>query len=863
MKSGKKLFAILSRPWKLKFIAIAMMKNEGLRKAIQTGEGLVGTIEFFPEEGKYHYDGHRKCGLCLSPSQTEAYGGICPVCGRKLTIGVSHRIAQLSDRPEGYERKQAAGFERLIPLPELIGASLGCSAAGGKAGKVYQTMLQKLGPEFPILRELPLEEIGRIAGRRIAEGIGRLRKGEVVWRPGFDGEYGRFQLFAPGEAEQLPGQMSLFGQQADRESQKAGTETTGAETTGIETTRAECGCTLPTQNAAPARKESALTRKETRQPKRPEPVWNEKQRQAIESVRRVTVVKAGPGTGKTGTLAAHILHLVETRRVKPSHITAVTFTNQAARELRERIEKQLGRASAKKVQIGSFHSIAWRILKDSGREFLLAGEMETRELVGQIREKYGLTQSVSQLLTQLSNEKTGRSRNDSRLPKEVLKAYQDSLNEWQALDFDDILLEALQLAQEEGEAGKHADPGPFSYLLVDEFQDINPLQYELIQAWNQGGRELFVIGDPDQAIYGFRGADAGCFERLLKDFPEACVITLEENYRSTPQILALACEMISKNPGKKRILRPHRPAGRDVRMAEADSERAEAIFVAKEINRLTGGIGMLEAHELFPEGEGAGWTFEDIAVLYRTHRQAALLEECLGKEGIPYVAAGRESFLQEETVRGTVCFFKSLLEPEHKLAVRTARTLLWSVPPANPAVASYEAAAEKYAPLLGRRKPQKLLEEWRKDWQLEQKEEMQKLYQTAVFYQKMPEFLEALEKGTEGDLKRCGGKQYMAGAVTLMTLHGSKGLEFPVVFLYGARKGRIPFAGGKAPLEEEEERRLFYVGLTRAKEALILTTSQEPSPFLEGISPERIYREKVAAGKTREYGRQMSLFDFI
>lgn len=267
---------------------------------------------------------------------------------------------------------------------------------------------------------------------------------------------------------------------------------------------------------------------------------------------------------------------------------------------------------------------------------------------------------------------------------------------------------------------------------------------------------------------------------------------------------------------------------------------------------------MLEAQELFPEGEGNAWSFEDIAVLYRTHRQAALLEECLKKEGIPFVVVGKENFLQEETVRGSICFFKSLLRPDDRLAAQTAFMLLQ-----NQTAAAYEDLRDKYMPRIRRQTPRKLLEEWIKDLGLEQKEEMQKLYRTSVYYQKLPEFLESLEMGTEGDVKRCGGKQYRAGAVTLMTLHGAKGLEFPVVMLYGVGKGLLPFAGGRIPSDEEEERRLFYVGLTRAREVLILTSSREPSPFLEDISPELMNRKKIYAEKSREYGRQMSLFDMM
>ncbi len=835
------------------------LSYEALRKALQTGEGLAGTIEFFPEEGKYHYDGHRKCGLCLAPSETQGYDGVCPVCGRKLTIGVSHRIEQLSDRPEGYQKAQAVGFESLVPLPELIGASLGCSPAAGKAAKVYQALLQKLGPEFPILRAIPLEEIERVSGKLIAEGIGRLRRGEVTWRPGFDGEYGSFRVFTRSEIEQLDGQVSLFGEKSGSPEETAGKGQKSKKTGGA---KGQDDLERYIGNAERNKKDFERLLEPAAKADQQGPLWNEKQRQAIESIQRVTVVKAGPGTGKTGTLAAHILHLLETRRVKPSCITAVTFTNQAARELRERIERQLGKSLSQKLQIGSFHAIAWKLLKDRGMEFSLAGEMETRELAERIRKEWNLKQSVSQLLTQISNYKTGIGAEDNCVEQKALEAYQNSLREWGAFDFDDVLLEALRIAQEEDlEKEKSADAGAFSYLLVDEFQDINPLQYQLIKAWNQKGRELFVIGDQDQAIYGFRGADARCFQKLFEDFPEARQIVLEENYRSAPQILAAATQIISLNPGGKRHLNPNKPKGAPVRIVEAGGEKAEAIFVAKEISRLAGGIGMLEAQELFSTREGNTWGFEDIAVLYRTHRQAALLEECLRTEGIPYVVAGREPFLEETAVRGTICFFKSLLRPEDKLAAQTAQTLLWGIKPEKMAASTFAAMAERYLPKLKRKKPQKLLEEWMEDLKLEKRKEMQKLYQTSFFYQKMPDFLEALETGIESDLKRCGGKHYTAGAVTLMTLHGSKGLEFPVVLIYGARKGLIPFVGGKVPSEEEEERRLFYVGLTRAKEMLVLTSSQEPSPFLGEIHPDLADREKVYINKKEEYGKQMNLFE--
>lgn len=840
------------------------LSYEGLRNAIQTGKGLKGTIEFFPEEGKYHYDGHRKCGICLSPGETQKYNGICPVCGKKLTIGVSHRIEQMADRPEGCLPEHKALFESLVPLPEIIGASVGHSAASAKVIREYETMLRKLGPEFSILREIPLEEIRSVSGILISEGIQRLRNGQVTRLPGFDGEYGIIQLFTPRELDELDGQISLFENLLAMPGEPAASSK-------------PLPMTMSGQETVLPKAADTATVPEPKVP--PKATVNEHQRQAIESIDRVTMVTAGPGTGKTSTLISHILYLLKIRRIKPSYITAVTFTNQAAKELRERVKKEMGKGtSARKLQVGTFHSIAWKLLKNSGIEFTLAGDTDTRDLADRLIKEHDLDMSVSRFLTEISNYKINMcleascTRADTAVsPDDILPAsapapspafrdafqgYQNYLKEWNALDFDDLLLEALHIARETADDGKKGtDAGQFTYLMVDEFQDINPLQYQLMNAWNKNGKELFVIGDSDQAIYGFRGADAECFQKLNAEFPNARQITLEENYRSTPQILSLASEVISKNPGGYRQLHPNRPQGSPARFVQTASEKAEAIFAAKEINRLAGGIGMLEAQELFPETEGKAWSFDDIAVLYRTHRQAQLLETCLKREGIPYLVSGREHFLQEPIVRGTVNFFKSLMQPENALARDTAQKLLCNL--------NLDELAEKYQPQLNRKKPQKILEEWMTDLNLEDEPAMGKLYQTSIFHQTMPAFMEELELGVESDLKRCKNKHYKSGAVTLMTLHGSKGLEFPVVILYGVKKGLIPFEMKHASSDMEEERRLFYVGITRARDSLILTASREESPFLANMPEELLHREEARQGKGAGNGTQMNLFEFM
>ena len=171
------------------------LSYQGLWDAVQNGKGLEGTIEFFPEEGKYHFDGHRKCGVCLSPKESEMYNGICPVCGKKLTMGVDHRVEQLADRAEGFVKKDGKKYESLVPLPEVISTCMGYSAASKKVQGCFEQMIQTLGTEFDILRNVPSEDIKSCAGERIAEGIENVRTGNVKRIPGYDGEYGKIELF--------------------------------------------------------------------------------------------------------------------------------------------------------------------------------------------------------------------------------------------------------------------------------------------------------------------------------------------------------------------------------------------------------------------------------------------------------------------------------------------------------------------------------------------------------------------------------------------------------------------------------------------------------------------------------------------
>ena len=869
---------------------------QGLAGAVQEGKGLEGTIEFFPEEGKYHFDGHRKCGLCISPQETAKYGGRCPVCGKKITIGVLNRIEQLADadREEGFVLPAGRPFESLVPLPEVIGASMGISAAGKKAVETYERMIRNLGPEFAILREVPVEDIRKAAGPLVAEGIRRLREGKVERTPGFDGEYGKIGLLTPEDISSLEGQMSFFTAQELRAMEK------GHQERNPETDMAHKGSDMgeqaggkrhremPEETDASGRQDSELPgeaagpgdSKAKAEAGSRSAGLNPRQQEAVERIAPSVAVIAGPGAGKTRTLTYRLRYLLEKRGIAPEEITAVTFTNKAAEELRARMEAesavregQPGPLSGNRkgrratdIQIGTFHAICSRFLQESGLSFVVADEGLQMELAERALREFDGKESPGKLLQELSKEKNGLyddSEPADRKNPHIYEYYQKLLRQAGALDYDDLLLETLRLL---GELPEEApERRCFSYLLIDEFQDINPLQYRLVREWSRGGKELFVIGDPDQSIYGFRGCDPKVFSRLGGERPDLVPIRLEENYRSAPPILNAALGLISHNPGQPRGMKAmaghaERPAP-PVRMVSAEDERREAIFVAKEITRQIGGIDMLDTDRNSAGENRAVRGFSDMAVLYRTHRQAALLEKCLRQEGIPYVVAGREDFLREREVRAALYFFRYVLYPGEEASEALCRRLLGPALGEGPEE-RIGLLVEKYRKKVRKSRPVKLLEEWCGDVEPENPDNMKKLTDMSVLYPTMEGFLQTLSFGEDGDIRRNGGRKFTADAVTLMTLHGSKGLEFPVVFLYGMDKGRFPLEFGGGETDMEEERRLCYVGMTRAREELILVGGKESSPFLQELPTGCVSREQ-AEKEEEVQAVQMSLFDLM
>ena len=870
-----------------------------LKHAIETGEGFGGTIEFFPEEGKYHLDGHRNCGVCLTPQEAESLGGLCPVCGKKLTIGVQHRVEELADRPLGQPRPQQKPFESLAPLPEVIAACTGSSETSKKTQARYQAMLQQLGSEFYILRQAGFEDIQRVAGPAVAEGIRRLRLGQVERVPGYDGAFGHVVLLTPAEREALEGQTSLFGAAKAKATKKQG---------------------------RPAAPKQASPKKE-QAPSQPTAQLNPEQRRAAEWTGPAVAVVAGPGTGKTKTLTARILHLLG-QGAAPGEITAVTFTRRAAGEMEERLAAALGGKSALRgLTVATFHAIchdllgrppllsreeslalAEAVLRDGGQdmapgEFLrqvsqvknsaaplgttlppelfqayqaalarrgamdfggqpdrppLLSREEALALAESVLRAGGQDMAPGEFLRQVSQVKNSAAPLGSPLPPELYQAYQAALAQRGAMDFDDLLLRAVEQDLTPGQRRR------FAHLLIDEFQDSNPLQLELVCRWSQKGESLFVIGDPDQSIYGFRGADSGCFEKLRQRFPQLETLRLVKNYRSTPQVLGCAMPVIAHNPGPARDLEPQAPAGPPVRVLQGEDDLHQAAAIAKEIARMTGGMGMAEAGQ--DRSRERYRSFSDVGVLCRTHRQAQLVERCLRRDSIPCQVTGREDLLQRREARGMLAFLQAVRDPADTAALSTCLELVWDCLPETisavvdlsraaggwdrafsgdsraflgefRAVSGFFRAAQGYFQPLQTEKPLALLTRW--EGERGPFPGLEQLKNMAVFYPTTAAFLDALLLGEEADLRRGDGQNYASGAVQVMTLHAAKGLEFPVVFLPFLDQGSLPLESEHRPADIGEERRLFYVGITRAQEELVLLCGPQPSPFLEELPPGR------------------------
>ncbi|HEY53454.1 MAG TPA: UvrD-helicase domain-containing protein [Caldilineae bacterium] len=327
---------------------------DALFAALQSGDPArcLGTLEFFPEEGKYHHDGHRKCHVNWKPAVTLEHDGICPVCGKPVTVGVGHRVEVLADRPEGSRKPNAHPFYSLIPLPEIISELVGVGPNSKRVQREYQRMLAELGPELVTLLDLPLEDIARVGGEKLAGGIGRMRRGEVTAIAGYDGEYGVIKLFDGSEENAAP-QMSFFAEALP----KPKPDEVGEPSPTYTASPVSVQYPIPTPQYQALNHDAEAHTTSLLAP------LNDAQRAAVLTTDRPLIIVAGPGTGKTRTLTARIAYLIQGKAAAPAAILAITFTNKAAGEMAERLQKMVGAETAGRITIKTFHAFGTQLLR--------------------------------------------------------------------------------------------------------------------------------------------------------------------------------------------------------------------------------------------------------------------------------------------------------------------------------------------------------------------------------------------------------------------------------------------------------------------------------------------------------------------
>ena len=797
-----------------------VLSYEGIYNALKHDRGFVGTIEFFPEEGKYHYDGHRNCGVRWDPLETLRHQGRCSGCQKPVTKGVLYRVAQLADRSDPGAFASAQRHYSITPLPEVLAEALGQKGtATQKVRREYLRLIERLGSEFHILLFAGLDEIARVGGERLAEGIRRLRSGEVSVEAGYDGEFGTVRVFR-GES----GDAELF--------QVDGLAATGARPSSIEFDIAEFQQRLRSSTTAdaPAAAPSAA------------PV--DEQRAAIEFGVGVCLVIAGPGAGKTRILTERIARLIQAGAVPPEQILAITFSNQAAGEIRDRVARLVPAQSAR-VTVATFHAFGLSVLHEQAGRLDRTSEfqiVDPDERAAIIRALTGDRRRAAALQREIEDAKQGR-RSDDAAPDTLSTTaaqYEQALRQRNAFDLDDLIWRPVQLFRDH-RALAGAWRRRIRWILVDEYQDINARQYELLRLLGGDGQpNLFAIGDPDQAIYGFRGSDVRFIEQLRRDYSGATVIRLRQSFRCPTVVLKGAGQVLHKDA--------HLLGTRDdvkIHIQQCPNERREAEWVAARIDALMGGIRSLSIQQGVSDGEAQeGVTsFRDIAILCRTSSMFGVFAEALAAHGIAHQIVGAEPFLRQPPWSEAIARW------------RAARSMLNTDEALRRWLEEPRPIGEVMRHLLGGQ------DVAREDW-----DRVDRI--AAPFGTRADEFLRALvlRQGIDDLDPR-------AERVSLMTMHASKGLEFPVVFIPGCEDGLIPFEpfGSDDPDRLAEEERLFYVAMTRTKRYLFLShakqrlirgrwLTQTRSRLLERLERTLLRLEIQCSKPAPDPYRQLSLF---
>jgi uncharacterized protein (TIGR00375 family) len=746
------------------------LSYDAIRSALETRAGFAGTVEFFPEEGKYHLDGHRACDVRTTPEETRAAGGKCPACGKPPTIGVQHRVEALADRPSGFTLPGAAGFRSFVQLPEIIGEITGVGPKSKSVVAQVTAMVERFGPELSILGDVPLPDLASRAPSTVVEAIARMRRGDVRREAGYDGVYGTIRLFDPDELASR-GSGTLFD--LPKPERAAGREPEPAIGPDVAALASASNLAASAPAITPVTPVAAV------------PGLDADQIAVVTAERGPLLVIAGPGAGKTRVLVEMIAYRIAVLGVAPEQCLAITFTRRAANELRERLAARVGEAAAR-VTVATFHSLGLTIVREQlGTEFQVTDD------------------NLDELVTR----------------------------------------PAAILAEDEALAGSYRQR--WTDVFVDEYQDVDEAQYRLLRCLTADDSPVTAIGDPDQAIYGFRGGDVGYFLRFRSDYAGAREARLERSYRSAPTIVKAAMQLIRPGtlvPGRTLIAaRTDIPDG-PVLLRRLSDERDEAELVTAMVEKMLGGTSLTA----FDSGEVDSrsrtehqLSFSDFAVLYRTSAQASPIVEALARRGFPAQQRSHTRLADMPGVAEIAAALSGQLFVTDSVAgqLRAAAELAASV--SGPELADpIRVSAETLAPLAAR------------------------------CGDDLTRFLSELALGAEVDTW-----DPRADRITLLTLHASKGLEFPVVFIVGCDDGLLPLRPWKgADIDYAEERRLLFVGMTRATTRLVLTgagkrvlrgeaSEAKPSPFLSSVDRALLEGGGISAEtrKRRPAAQQLTL----
>ena len=863
-----------------------------IRNALQTGKGYLGTIEFYPEEGKYHYDGHRKCNIRLSPKESIENKGICPVCLKPLTLGVLYRVEELADHDENYIPPTAKDFYHIIPLKEIISEILQVGVASKKVAHTYEKIIHSLGADFRILKDLPIAEIESSGLPLLGEAIQRMRKGQVHCNGGYDGEYGVIKVFHPHEIESLLNQKQLF-------------HFTHKPNSIIKKPKKDLPkpdkqhATQQTNN----KKDLQATSIDHHSKTNNHPLLfelNDAQQKAVLSFDVPLLIVAGPGTGKTKTLTHRIAWFIQERHILHSEILAVTFTQKAANEMKERLIQLIENKDHLPL-VGTFHAICLAIIQEQSIQSRLTilDDLAKPDWISRAIHATPIDEklSIKQATDLIAHAKQNLLKPDDDLSSissipgfnKIYACYQTMLYDHCLMDYEDLIMQAHALLTSPEIQKKWQDR--IKYIFIDEYQDVNCAQVEFIRILAGSGKQVCVIGDPNQAIYGFRGSDAKYFHLFSEEYPRTETIWLTRNYRSTETILQCAKQVIQHDHdnrfmGDKHIVSQIHGEKR-IHCFELRSEKAESEAIVKTIEALVGGV----SHFSIDSGRvdyssQIERSFSDFAVLYRMNEQSVPLEEAFYRMGIPYQIASKnkqsknnETYLlnlyrvinnkgSDSDVRCVLTKFSDGISNQSINKIvdyavnhhRVLNDLLLSSSFEND-VKGINTTTRKHIQAIVNQIVQ-IRNAWASKSVAEQltfladlpqfeqwKEQNQSYFNRILMFSNRfgcdsNEFIHQLALQRDPDMILSQSE-----CVSLMSLHASKGLEFPVVFITGCEDSLIPFhLFNKENANLAEERRLFYVGITRAKDILYCTWSQKRtllghtrenkiSPFILNIDP--------------------------